>query len=97
MGILSKHLRQIDESYWQHMKHALSFAFELGLACVVCLVHAFLPFLFEKTGSDRVRRLHDRMVVNRHNLGKGGTSTGYPKDTGKSTEQDSKQRLLSAG
>ncbi len=62
------HLRQIDESYTQHMKHALSFAIELGLASMVCLVHAFLPFLFEKTGSSRVQRLHDRMVVNRHLL-----------------------------
>lgn len=65
---LNSHLRQIDESYTQHMRHALSFAFELGLASVVCLVHAFLPFLFEKTGSTSVQRLHDRMVVNRHLL-----------------------------
>lgn len=65
---LNAHLRQIDESYTQHMKHALSFAFELGLASVACLLHAFLPFLFEKTGSSRVQRLHDRMVVNRHLL-----------------------------
>ena len=68
MKRLSAHLEQVDESYMQHMKHALSFAFNLGLASIVCLVHAFLPFLFEKQGSDLVRKLHNRMVVNRHEL-----------------------------
>ncbi len=68
MKRLSAHLEQVDESYLQHMKHALSFAFSLGVGCLVCLVHAFLPFVFEKQGSDIVRRMHDRMVVNRHNL-----------------------------
>lgn len=68
MKRLNAHLEQVDESYMQHMKHALSFAFNLGLASIVCLVHAFLPFLFEKQGSDLVRKLHDRMVVNRHKL-----------------------------
>jgi hypothetical protein len=65
---LSAHLQQIDESYVQHMKHALSFAFELAVASLVCLVHAFLPFLFEKKGSEQVQRLHERMVINRQNL-----------------------------
>ena len=32
---------------------------------MVCLVHAALPFMFEKTASNAVTRLHDRMVVNR--------------------------------
>ncbi len=68
MKRLSAHLDQVDESYMQHMKHALSFAFNLGLASAVCLVHAFLPFLFEKQGSDLVDKLHDRMVVDRHKL-----------------------------
>lgn len=69
MDRLSTHLQQIDESYLQHMKHALSFAFELAVASLVCLVHAFLPFLFEQKGSEKVQRLHDRMVINRQNLG----------------------------
>ena len=35
---------------------------------LACLVHALLPFFCVTTGSDCIRRLHDRMVVNRHNL-----------------------------
>jgi hypothetical protein len=36
------------------------------LASLACLIHALLPFLFEKTGSRAITQLHDRMVVNRH-------------------------------
>jgi hypothetical protein len=62
------HLQRVDEGYFQHMRHALGFVLELVIAAVCCLVHAFLPFLFEKAGSQRIARLHDRMVVNRHRL-----------------------------
>jgi hypothetical protein len=69
MSRLDDHLRQVDETYLEHMGHALSFSFNLAIAAVVCLVHAVFPFLFEKRGSTIVNRLHDRMVVNRHSLG----------------------------
>lgn len=35
------------------------------LAGFACLLHGFFPFLFEKTGSDLVQKLYDRMVTNR--------------------------------
>jgi hypothetical protein len=69
MSRFDDHLRQVDETYLEHMGHALSFSFNLAIAAVVCLVHAVFPFLFEKRGSSIVNRLHDRMVVNRHSLG----------------------------
>ena len=68
MGRLVRHLQSVDESYFEHMLHALSFAVALFLAAMVCLLHAFLPFCFEKRGSAIVNKLHDRMVVNRANL-----------------------------
>ena len=37
-------------------------------AGLACLVHALVPFAFERTGSECIERLHDRMVVNRHRL-----------------------------
>ncbi|MDA1371247.1 MAG: DUF6356 family protein [Proteobacteria bacterium] len=67
MGRLVSHLQSVDESYFQHMQHALAFAVALFFAAVVCLLHAFLPFLFEKWGSTIVTNLHSRMVVNRAN------------------------------
>ena len=65
---LVRHLQSVEESYFEHMLHALSFAVALFFAAVFCLLHAFLPFLFEKSGSSIVSKLHDRMVVNRARL-----------------------------
>ena len=68
MNYFTRHLDSVDESYIQHGRHALGFAVLLFVGSLVCLVHAACPFLFERAGSDIIRRLHDRMVVNRHRL-----------------------------
>jgi hypothetical protein len=34
----------------------------------VCFIHALLPFCFKKTGSNMIKDMHERMVINRHNL-----------------------------
>jgi hypothetical protein len=68
MSYITEHLRSVNESYLQHFRHALSFAGTLLLASVVCFIHALIPFLFEKTGSLLINRLHDRMVNNRSKL-----------------------------
>jgi len=64
--LFTEHPRSVDESYFQHLAAALSFSVRLALAALACLVHAFLPFLFVKTGSRMITVLHDRMVTNRH-------------------------------
>ena len=72
MSYFTRHLHSVDESYLEHARHALGFSAGLLVGGVVCLVHALLPFLFERTGSDIIRRLHGRMVENRHLLKTGG-------------------------
>ena len=64
-SFLTRHLQSVDETYFEHFGQALRFSITLAVAAVVCLVHALLPFLFERTGSQLIDRLHDRMVVNR--------------------------------
>ena len=66
--LFTDHLETVGETYGQHFTHALSFSFAMFFASLACLVHAFLPFLFERTGSSMITRLHDRMVMNRHRL-----------------------------
>ncbi|WP_232424685.1 DUF6356 family protein [Pandoraea sp. B-6] len=66
MKIFTQHPASVGENYLQHMGSALSFALPLLGACLACLVHALLPFLFEKTGSRIIVRLHDRMVTHRN-------------------------------
>ncbi|MEM9795930.1 MAG: DUF6356 family protein [Pseudomonadota bacterium] len=59
------HPASVDETYFGHMRFALGFAGQLGLAAVAALVHALIPPLFETTASRIVKRLHTR-IHNRH-------------------------------
>ena len=63
--LFTEHPASVGESYFQHMGAALGFTANMALATIACLVHAFLPFLFVKTGSGIINKLHDRMVLNR--------------------------------
>ena len=62
---LTVHLREVGETYLQHLVKATSFGVRMMAGSLACLAHGVLPFLFTHTGSDCVRRLHDEMVENR--------------------------------
>lgn len=70
MTRLTRHLEEAEESYFEHLRHALYFAVTLLWAALCCLLHAFFPFLCEKRGSAVVRSLHEKMVLDRKGLGK---------------------------
>ena len=55
------HPAKVNETYAQHAGVALSFSGQLFLAAFAALVHAVLPFAFEKTASTKIRALHARM------------------------------------
>lgn len=74
------HLYSVNESYFQHMQHALSFTLTMLYGAYCCLVHAFFPFLFERKGSAIVQQLHDRMVVNRAQLSRLNGSRSEPSE-----------------
>ncbi len=63
--LFTDHPATVGESYWQHLASAWGFSWRMMLASLACLIHALLPFLFERTGSRAITQLHDRMVVNR--------------------------------
>lgn len=65
LSVFTAHPASVNETYFEHMGVALSFSAKLLFAGSVCLVHALLPFLFEKTGSRQVENLHQIMVANR--------------------------------
>ncbi|SFF82698.1 hypothetical protein SAMN05518801_10233 [Novosphingobium sp. CF614] len=65
MRLFTEHPESVDETYFEHMGVALTFGRAMFGAALACIVHAFLPFLFERTGSQCVTRLHDRMVTHR--------------------------------
>lgn len=65
MKILTEHLSSVNESYTQHLVMAGKFACKLLFASVACFIHALIPFIFEKAGSQIVRDLNQNMVEKR--------------------------------
>jgi hypothetical protein len=59
------HPASVGETYTEHLARATCFGVRMIAAGIACLVHALLPFLFERTGSAAIAELNDRMVVNR--------------------------------
>ena len=56
---MSKHLKEINMSYFKHMKCALVYAKESGKAMVYFLVHAFFPNFWVTKGSDKLKEIND--------------------------------------
>lgn len=65
MKIFTTHPQDVGETYVEHLATASSFGVPMILTGFACLLHGIFPFWFEKTGSNLVRKLNDRMVVNR--------------------------------
>ena len=59
------HPQSVDESYLEHMAFAGRFSGKLFLAAGAALVHAVLPFMFEKTASGMIAEMYART----HNRG----------------------------
>ena len=64
----TEHPASVGETYGQHFVTAAGFSLSLFKAAFVCAIHAVLPFMFEKAGSQCITGLHDRMVTNRSRL-----------------------------
>ncbi len=60
-SLFTDHPRDVNETYLQHMGHALSYAGRLALAAFCALVHALLPFIFVKTASNLIREMYGEM------------------------------------
>jgi hypothetical protein len=59
------HPEAVDETYLEHAAFAGKFSLALFAAAFAALIHAILPFAFEKTASGIIARLYART----HNRG----------------------------
>ena len=59
--LFTAHPQSVDETYFEHLKFAGTFSAKLFAAGFCALVHAVLPFTFEKTASRMINELHHRM------------------------------------
>lgn len=56
------HPQTVGESYGEHFGVALRYSGRLLLAAGAAFVHAFLPFLFEKTASNAIKAMYADMT-----------------------------------
>ncbi len=60
LTLFTAHPASVDESFGEHFLFALKFAALLFAAAGAALVHAVLPFMFEKTASKIIAKLYHR-------------------------------------
>ena len=56
------HPASVNESYFEHLLFAGRFSARLFGAGLAALIHAILPFMFEKTESNLIRQMHHDIV-----------------------------------
>jgi len=63
--LFSDHPADVGEGYFQHLGHALAFSGAMLVGAIACFIHALVPALCVRTGSNIILKLHGRMVVHR--------------------------------
>ena len=61
--VLTQHLRDVNESYFVHMRHAFYFCRNCLKASAALSIHSAAPFLFKTTGSTIISNLHNIMTI----------------------------------
>lgn len=64
-AVFLDHPATVNETYFEHMRFALGFAFWLATAALAAALHAVIPALCETTASRILARLHAR-IASRH-------------------------------
>ncbi len=59
--LFTDHPKAVNETYFQHLRAASSFAGGLVVCAFCCFVHALVPGFFTTSASARVERMHERM------------------------------------
>ena len=70
--LFKDHPESVGETYWQHFSMAMGFGLRMIGGGLACIAHAVIPGAFCTTGSESIRELHDRMVVNRRRMAGAG-------------------------
>ncbi len=65
MNPFTAHPKANGQTYAQHWRFAMNVAAEALKAATAAAIHAFLPFLFDRTASRLLRQLCERMTPHR--------------------------------
>ena len=61
--LFSEHPQSVGETYGEHMVRASRFGGRMVLAGFACMLHALLPFVFVRTGSQAIEELNAQMLA----------------------------------
>jgi len=64
------HPASVNESYGEHFRVAAGFGWTMLIGALGAFVHALVPALCQRTGSNTVKRLHLRLVKDPQRDGK---------------------------
>jgi hypothetical protein len=67
-----KHPHAVGMTYWGHFCFASKVAIKMITAGTACMIHAVLPFLFQKTASKVVKELHSTFTRHHDGYSDGG-------------------------
>lgn len=57
---ITSHLIEANKTYFQHMRGAAKTCRQCFLAGTAAMIHGVLPFVFETTASDTIRKIYQR-------------------------------------
>ena len=60
-NVFTKHLKEVGETYFQHMWASFRYSLTFLLLVFVAMVHAILPFVFTKTASCIIQVMSDHI------------------------------------
>jgi len=56
-NIFTKHPKEVNESYLQHLWVAMKYSFTLFLLFLIAFIHSIFPFIFKNTTSKKIINL----------------------------------------
>jgi hypothetical protein len=61
-NIFTDHPHSVNESYFEHMKVALYYSFNMIIGAFCCSIHSIFPFIFKTDGSNILFRLINNYI-----------------------------------
>ena len=67
-NIFSNHPNSVGETYLQHLFKAFNFGYKLTVMSIQAFIHGILPWCFEHTVSDKIKKLNDVLQKRKESL-----------------------------
>lgn len=61
-ALFTEHPASINESYFQHFRHAMRYAGILGVTAAAAALHALIPCLCESTARQKIAALNEELT-----------------------------------